>query len=120
MLAELSQLKKAERPARIGALSLHEVGLPIDLVKHSSPETLFQLLETGGATQYFRAVLLAELLLQDAELSDAAGKNREALISRAQAKALLAHSIDNLSPEEQAVYRPKLEALTVDPRRAGP
>jgi hypothetical protein len=86
--------------------------LPLDFVKHSSPETILQLLESGGGTQYARAVLLAELLLQDADVSDVAGKNREAAISRAQAQALLDHSVDNLSPEEQAIYRPKLEALT--------
>jgi hypothetical protein len=88
--------------------------LPLDFVKHSSPEMILQLLESSGGTQYARAVLLAEMLLQDADLSDAAGKNREATISRAQAEALLAHSIDQLSPEEQTVYRPKLEALTLD------
>ena len=57
-------------------------------------------------------MLLAELLMQDADISDAAGKKREAIISRAQAAALLEHSIDQLSPEEQAIYRPKLDALT--------
>jgi hypothetical protein len=57
-------------------------------------------------------VMLAELLLQDAELSAAAGKDREATISRAQAQVLLARSIDNMSADEQAAYRPKLEALT--------
>jgi len=31
---------------------------------------------------------------------------------------LLAHSIDKLSPEEQLVYRPRLEALTADLTRA--
>jgi hypothetical protein len=55
--------------------------------------------------------MLAELLLQDAELNDAARKNREATISRAQAYVLLARNIDKLSLDEQAVYRPKLEAL---------
>ena len=113
MLAELSRLKTGEKPARISALCLRETGLPLDFVKHSSPETILQLLESGGGTQYARAVLLAEMLLQDAGLSDAAGKNREGAISRAQAEALLAHSIDRLSPEEQTVYRPKLEALTL-------
>ena len=118
MLAELSRLKSGERPARISALCLREIGLPLDFVKHSSPGTILQLLESGGATQYARAVLLAELLLQDADVSDAAGKNREAAISRAQAQALLDHSIDNLSPEEQANYRPKLDALTNQLKRA--
>jgi|ERR1017187_2517918 hypothetical protein len=114
MLAELSRLKASERPARISALALRETGLPLDFVKHSSPEIILQLLESGGGTQHARAILLAELLLQDADLNEAAGKNREATISRAQAQALLAHSIDKLSPEEQLVYRPRLEALTAD------
>ena len=113
MLAELSRLKTGEKPARISALCLRETGLPLDFVKHSSPETILQLLESGGGTQYASAVLLAEMLLQDADLSDAAGKNREGAISRAQAEALLANSIDKLSPEEQTVYRPKLEALNL-------
>lgn len=118
MLAELSRLKAGEKPARISALCLRETGLPLDFVKHSSPEAILQLLETGGGTQYARAVLLAELLLQDADAGDAAGKNREATISRAQAEALLAHSMDQLSADEQAIYRPKLEALTLDLKRA--
>lgn len=120
MLAELARLKTAERPAHISALSLRETGLPFDVVKHSSPETILQLLESGGGTQYARAILLAELLLQDADLSETAGKIREAIISRAQAQALLAHSIDQLSPEEQLVYRPKLDALTVELKRGDP
>jgi hypothetical protein len=114
MLAELGRLKAGEKPARISALCLRETGLPLDFVKHSSPKTILQLLESGGGTQYARAVLLAELLLQDADVSEAAGKNREAMISRVQAQALLDHSVDKLSPEEQAVYRPKLEALMRD------
>ncbi len=112
MLAELARLKSGEKPAGISVLCLRETGLPLAVVKHSSPETILQLLKTGGGTQYARAVLLAELLIQDADISDAAGKKREAIISRAQAAALLEHSIDQLSPEEQAIYRPKLDALT--------
>jgi hypothetical protein len=114
VLAELSRLKAGEKPARISALCLRETGLPLDFVKHSSPEVILQLLESGGGTQYARAVLLAELLLQDAEVSESAGKNREATISRVQAQALLDHGVDELSPEEQAIYRPELESLTRD------
>ena len=120
MLAELSRLKSGEKPARISALCLREIGLPFDFVKHSSPETILQLLESGGATQHVRAVLLAELLLQDADLSEAAGKTREATISRVQAQALLRHSVNELSPEDQKFYRPKLEEQTKLLRRANP
>ena len=111
MLAEIRRLRNAERPERIGAICEREIGLPLSLVKHSSPDTILQLLESGGATRHVRAVILAELLLQDAELSEAAGKSQEAMVSRAQAKVLLERNIDNLSPDEQAVYRPKLEEL---------
>src|SRR5919109_13855 len=117
MLPELARLKSSEKPARIGALCLRETGLPLDLVKHSAPDTILQLLATGGGTQYARAVLLAELLLQDADLSDADGHKREAIISRLQAAALLQHSMDQLSPEEQAVYRPKLATLRSEVNR---
>jgi hypothetical protein len=111
MLAEIRRLRNAERPERIGAICEREIGLPLSLVKHSSPDTILQLLESGGATRHVRAVILAELLLQDAELSEAAGKSQEAMVSRAQAKVLLERNIDSLSPDEQAGYRPKLEEL---------
>ena len=112
MIAEICRLRAAEKPARLNAICLRETGLPLELVKRSSPETILELLKSGGGTQYARAVILAELLLQDAEASDLAGRNREAIISRAQARALLGSSIDYLSNEEQAVYRPKLQGLT--------
>ena len=67
-----------------------------------------------------RGVLLAELLLQDANVSEESGKSREARISRAQAQALLAYSIGNLSPDEQRIYRPKLEELTKGLKRGDP
>jgi hypothetical protein len=117
MLAEILRLRKIGRISdaaeQIKAACGQTVGLPFDVVKRSAPETILQLLESGGATKDIRAVMVAELLLQDAELSDTTGKNREAAVARAQARALLARSMDNLGPDEQAVYRPKLAALNI-------
>jgi hypothetical protein len=122
MIAEILALRKIGRISdaaeQIEAMCQQNIGLPLDLVKRSAPETILQLLESGGGTQHIRAVMLAELLLQDAELKDAAGKNREATISRAQARVLLARNIDRLSPDDQTVYRRKLEAL--DAQISGP
>lgn len=122
MIAEILALRKIGRISdaaeQIEAMCQQNIGLPLDLVKRSAPETILQLLESGGGTQHIRAVMLAELLLQDAELKDAAGKNREATISRAQARVLLARNIDRLSPDDQTVYRRKLEAL--DAQTSGP
>ncbi len=115
MLAEILRLRKIGRISdaaeQIKAACGRVVGLPFDVVKRSAPETILQLLESGGGTRHVRAVMLAELLLQDAELSDSIGKEREAAIGRAQGLVLLAYSINSLSPEEQKIYRPKLDAL---------
>ena len=122
MIAEILALRKIGRISdaaeQIEAMCQQNIGLPLDLVKRSAPETILQLLESSGGTQHIRAVMLAELLLQDGELNDAAGKNREATISRAQARVLLARNIDRLSPDDQTVYRRKLEAL--DAQISGP
>ena len=87
MLAAILALRKAGRNAEaakeIEAVCLQTVGLPLNLVNRSSPETILQLLESGGGTRHVRAVMLAELLLQDAELSEVAAKGGEAAISLA-------------------------------------
>ena len=117
LLRELARARSAEKPERVSAIFLRETGLPLDVVRHSAPETILQLLASGGATQYARAIVMAELLLQDAVMNDAAGRVRDATVARAQARTLIAYSIDQLSPQEQVVYRPKLEALTLDLKR---
>jgi prolyl-tRNA editing enzyme YbaK/EbsC (Cys-tRNA(Pro) deacylase) len=115
MLAEILQLRRLGRAReahdQIATACLQSVGLPLALVKHSAPETILEMLATGGGTQHVRAIMLAELLLQDAEIEEQAGKKREALISRAQARTLIAHNLGQLSPEEQASYRSKLNSL---------
>jgi hypothetical protein len=116
LLAEILQLRKfgraGEAREQISKACLKNIGLPFALVKRSAPETILEMLATGGGTQHVRAIMLAELLLQDAELSESAGQKREALISRAQARALIAHNLGQLSPEDQTIYRVKLDALS--------
>jgi hypothetical protein len=120
MLAEISQLRKLgrvrEAHEQIARACLQNVGLPFELVKRSAPETILQMLATGGGTQHIRAIMLAELLLQDAEIEESAAMNREALIGRAQARALIAHHLRQLSPEDQVIYRAKLDRLVESDR----
>jgi hypothetical protein len=124
MLAGILSLRKlgriAEAAEQIEAACRQHTGLSLDLVRRSAPETILELLKRGGGTQYVRAIILAELLVQDAELSDSAGKTRAAAISRAQAHALLSRSIDHLSSEEQAIYRAKLEMLAAQISSSSP
>jgi hypothetical protein len=116
MLSEIFQLRKLGRTgaahAEISKACLENVGLPFELVKRSAPETILEMLATGGGTQHVRAIMLAELLLQEAELAESARQKREALIGRAQARALIAHNLAQLSPEDQTIYRSKLDALS--------
>jgi hypothetical protein len=55
--------------------------------------------------------MLAELLIQDAEISAAQGEPQQALADYLHAFCLLFDSIEVLSSEEQATYRPKLAML---------
>ena len=111
MLAQLMGLRGRERAEKISALCMRETGLPFELVKHSAPETLIEMLRSGGATEHPRAVILAELLLADAKESERVANLHAAAISRAQAAALLAHSVTFLEPDEQAIYSAKLRQL---------
>jgi hypothetical protein len=116
LLAEILQLRKfgRAREAReeISKACLENVGLPFALVKRSAPEAILEMLATGGGTQHVRAIMLAELLLHDAELAESAGQKREGLISRAQARVLIAHNLAQLSPQDQTIYRAKLDGLS--------
>jgi hypothetical protein len=111
ILAHKHPGRDREAMAEIEAVCLEHVGVPMSLVRRSSPEGLWALLAPGGALRYPRAILLAELLLQDAELSERTGRNVAALCAQLQAFSLLRLSIDLLTIDEAAVYRPKLEAL---------
>jgi hypothetical protein len=89
------------------------VGVPLDVVRHTSPERLLDLIHRGGNSN-LNSILVAELLLQDVELSEKIGNIPEAIVSRLQAFCLLVDSIKLLGPEEQAEYRKKLDVLAAD------
>jgi len=102
-----------------GALSVLDlacrrtVGIPLGVVRRTSPERLLDLIHHGGQSN-FNSILVAELLLQDVELSEKIGNIPQATVSRLQAFCLLVDSIQLLGPEEQAEYRKKLDALAAD------
>ena len=102
---------KSETIEQIAGTDQDHVGIPLEIVRRSSPETLLQLLESGGALRYVRAVILAELLMQDSAVQEEHGKLREALIARAQAYALVSDALPHLPPTEQSIYRKKMELL---------
>jgi len=99
-----------------GALSVLDlicrrtVGVSLSLVRRTSPERLLDLIHCGGQAN-FNSILVAELLLQDVELSEKIGNISQAVVSRLQAFCLLIDSLELLGPEEQAEYRKKLDVL---------
>src|SRR6266404_6317959 len=115
MLAAILALRKAGRNReaieQIAGACQDHVGIPLEIVRRSSPETLLQLLEPGGALRHVRAVMLAELLIQDSGVLEDNGKSSQALIARAQAYALVSDAVPPLPPTEQSIYRKKMELL---------
>ena len=101
----------AEASQELEATCLRTVGLPLNKVKQLSPDELAAHLQMGGALRFTRAVMLAELLLQDAEILETRKEPQPALASYIHAFCLLCDSINVLSTEEQAVYASKLEML---------
>ncbi len=87
------------------------IGLPLETVRRLTPENLAALLAQNAAQQVGRSVLLAELLMQDAELSVEAGRPVAAQCSRLQAFCLLDDALGQLPAAEADTYRPKLAAL---------
>jgi hypothetical protein len=95
--------------AELNSRSQQAVGLDISQIQRMSPEAVAQLLETAGGLRQGRAILLAELLLKDAEMHQEDASR--ATIDYVHAFCLLADTIDMLDVEDQARYRPKIQDL---------
>jgi hypothetical protein len=126
LLTALGGLRKEGRQEEarreIERLCLDSIGLPWKQVRQSSPEALLEHLRGAGALRHHRAVLLAELLLQEAEMAEIDGQVTDAIRARLQAFCLISDVIDMLSNEDLAVYRDKLELLAaqLEPMSAHP
>ena len=100
-----------EARAEVDEKARQSIGMSLGEMRNLSPEAVSQLLAGSGGLRYGRAIILAELLLHDAVISDATGHASEALLSRVHAFCLLSDTIDTLTDEDQVVYRQKLDAL---------
>lgn len=113
MLAEIARLAVSGdgsgARAEISERCRQTIGLDITQIQQMSPEALGQLLETSGGLRQTRAVMIAELLLKDAEMH--AGDSGRVSLDRLHAFCLLASVVDSLDTDDQRVYRQKLEGL---------
>ena len=67
--------KYPEAKAEIDEKARRTIGLSLDQVRKLSPEAVSQLLASSGGLRYGRAVILAELLMHDAKVSEANGQS---------------------------------------------
>jgi hypothetical protein len=113
MLAQIMGKKAAGDDAgakqELDAQCRQTIGLDIARLHEMSPEALTQHLETAGGLRQTRAILLAELLLQDAAMNS--GDERRQAIDQLHAFCLIASAIDSLDADDQRAYRPKLQFL---------
>ena len=110
----LAKMKGGQYPAarlEIDHICLTHIGLSMSDVKQRSPESLTEHLSHSGPLKIQRSILLAELLLQDAELCDRDANETGAVLSRMHAFCLLTSSIDSLDQSEQPAYRAKLTQI---------
>jgi hypothetical protein len=116
MLASIIAKKQAGQIAEAGVelenTCLQTIGLNLADLKRLSPESVAGLLNNAGALRPVRAVMLAELLLADAELHEAHPNVVPPVeFNYVHAFCLLADAIGALTTEEQAFYRVKLDML---------
>jgi hypothetical protein len=112
--------KLPEAKADLEEKARQTIGMNLRDLKRLSPEAVSQLLESSGGLRYGRAVILAELLLHDAALSENSDQSSDALLSYLHAFCLLSDTIETLTEEDQAVYRPKLNELATRLKRLPP
>ena len=111
MLAEIVAKRKGgqqvEARAEIESQALQHTGLPLGMIRSSTPAMVADLLRNGGELRYIRAVLLAELLIQDAEISEEAGDPAGAFPGYLHAWWLVHDAAVSFAPGERAHFGAK-------------
>lgn len=115
MLVKLTGLQRAgeheQAQGELENICRQHAGMSLADLKALAPPEVARRLEDGGGLRHPRAVLLAEVLLQDAASHEAAEGFATALPGYVHAFCLLADSMDVFSLEEQTSLRPKVQAL---------
>ena len=115
MLATIIAKKQAGQFAEAGAelenTCIRTIGHTVTDLKRLSPESVAQVLNNSGALRPVRAVMLAELLLMDAEVHEADQPPRSSMPNYVHSFCLLADAMDALTTEEQTLYRAKVDML---------
>lgn len=113
MLAEIVARRKNGRTEdarrEIENQALQHTGLPLSLVRGAPPPMIAELLRSSGELRYIRGVLLAELLLQDAEIAEEAGDKSAAFTSYLHVWWLLHDAAISFSAQEREHFGARQE-----------
>jgi hypothetical protein len=84
------------------------VGFTLSEIKTLAPEEVAKILSNAGALRVSKSLMLAELLLLDAQWHEEDRSSEERMPNYVHAFCLLADSIDSLSSDEAAPFRAKM------------
>lgn len=107
ILAKRKRGERAEARTEIETQALQQTGLPLGLIRGAAPAMVAELLRNGGELRFIRGVVLAELLLQDAEICEESGDLEAALAGYMHAWHLLHDAAISFGPEERTHFRAK-------------
>jgi hypothetical protein len=126
VLARIEEQRQAgrneEARQELRVLCLEHTGMSLDSIQRSSPEALAESLSAVGALRPMRSMLLAELLIHEAQLSGEAKGAGGWIVCRLHAFCLIVDCIGLLRADEQEPYRKRLDDLaqTLVPMRSDP
>jgi hypothetical protein len=87
------------------------IGFTLSEIKSLSPEEVAGILEKSGALRITRALMVAELLMLDAQWHEEDRLAEDRMPNYVHAFCLIADSLETLRAEEQTVFRAKLGTL---------
>ena len=86
------------------------IGFTLSEIKLLSPEEVAKILGRSGAMQITRALILAELLMLDAQWHEEDRSAEDRMPNYVHAFCLIADSLESLGKEEQGMFRAKMAA----------
>ncbi len=114
LAAIIAKMREGDLPAAEEKIDVNcrlRIGLPLEMVRHASPEALTLFITRDGQLRYVDAVMIGELMMQEAEICDSTNRAADALRCREQAFCLLTDAMPVLPFDDASIYRTKLEGL---------
>jgi hypothetical protein len=108
ILGKRNDGKIAEARQDLNKLCLDHIGLPLSTVMQMTPEALRGHLAQSGGNRIHRSLLLAEMLIHDAEMSTLGDSSPEAQFCYYHAASLLRDSIHFLPLSDQEAISDRL------------